>query len=93
MLLVDGVKVVVGLMSLMRLILTMVVIMVIAVTVMVQIMIQMVSGTVLVHPRLADPPGRVLGEADPVKVVRHPSEDPRQSRLARGGWSGVTCYN
>ena len=88
--LVDGVMVAVVLVSTMRLILTMVVTMVIALTVMVQITIRMVPGTVLVHPRLADPPGCVLGEADPVRVVRHPGEDPRQSRLARGGWSGVT---
>lgn len=80
--LVDGVMVAVVLVSTMRLILTMVVTMVIALTVMVQITIRMVPGTVLVHPRLADPPGCVLGEADPVCVVRHPGEDPRQSRLA-----------
>ena len=79
MLLVDGVIVAVVLVSIMRLILTMVVTMVIALTVMVR----MVSGTVPVHPRLADPPGCVLGEADPVCVVRHPGEDPRQSRLKR----------
>ena len=90
MLLVDGVIVAVVLVSIMRLILTMVVTMVIALTVMVR----MVSGTIPVHPRLTDPPGCVLGEADPVCVVRHPGEDPRQPRLKRRVVrSHITCFN
>ena len=35
----------------------------------------------MVPPRATDPPGRVLGEGDPVIIVRNPGKYSRQSRL------------
>merc|ERR1719468_704723 len=50
------------------------------------VLVLMVPGTVLVldplPPRATDPPGRVLGEGDPVIIVRNTGEYSRQSRLA-----------
>merc|ERR550534_338153 len=37
---------------------------------------------VLMYPRVTDPPRCVLGEVNPVIVVRNPGEYPRQPRLA-----------
>ena len=79
MLIVVGVevfrKVTVLLVSMM--ILTMIVVMGMVLTVLVL----MVPGSVLVPPRATDPPGRVLGEGDPVIIVRNTGEYSRQSRL------------
>ena len=77
MLIVVGVEVfrVVTVLLVFMMILTMIVMMGMVVTVLVLML------PVLVAPRVTDPPGRVLGEADPVIIVRNPGKYSRQSRL------------
>lgn len=52
------------------------------------VLVLMGPETVLVldpmSPRVTDPPGRVLGQLDPVIEVRNPGEYSRQPRLKRG---------
>ena len=73
---VEVFRVVTGLLVSMM-ILTMIVMMGMVVTVLV------LMAPVLVPPRVTDPPGRVLGEADPVIIVRNPGKYSRQSSLKR----------
>ena len=66
--------------------LTMIVMMVLTVGLLIPISVLMVGPgsvlmLVLVYPRVTDPPRCVLGEVDPVIVVRNPGEYPRQPRL------------
>ena len=48
------------------------------------VLVLMVPETVSLPPCVTDPPGRVLGQVDPVIVVRNPGEYSWQPRLKKG---------